>query len=129
MSDVCIVINQRVAEQLAEVVIVAKERRTVIPNGIDPHKYRRDKVAPRLAALPEGRRVIGTAGGLSQEKGTEDLLQAARRLSESHPDIVVCVVGDGPLKARLEAQAWNLGIQDRVGFTGVVEDVRWARAI
>ena len=74
----CISISERVAEQLAEAGPVGPGGCTVIHNGIDLARYRREGVGPWPAQLPQGRRVIGTVGSLTQEKGTEDLLTASR---------------------------------------------------
>ena len=52
--------------------------------------------------------MIGTAGGLTQEKGTDDLLQAAATLCTEHPDLTVCVVGEGPLWLRLRRRRRRL---------------------
>jgi len=44
-------------------------------------------------------------------------------------DLLVCIVGDGALRAELEAEAQRLGIEERVVFAGAVEDVRpWLAA-
>lgn len=124
MTDGCIAISQRVSEQLAEARITSPGQCTVIHNGIDLEFYHRRAVGPRPAQLPACSPVIGTVGSLTREKGTEDLLQAAVTLCRDHPDLTVCIVGDGPLRGALEAQAQALGIAERVVFSGVVEDVR-----
>ena len=99
---------------------------TVIHNGIDLERYRREEVGARPSPLPAGRRILGTVGSLTREKGTQDLLAAAAALrADGFPDLTVCVVGDEPLRGALEARALSEGVL----FTGVVEDVRpWIAA-
>ena len=52
------------------------------------------------------------------------LLRAVPRIAERFPDLKVCIVGDGPLRAELEDQARDLGVSERVRFTGVTSDVQ-----
>lgn len=48
------------------------------------------------------------------------LLHAASRLSESHPNLVVALVGDGPEREHLRELARKLGIADRVVMPGAI---------
>tara|TARA_B100000212_G_scaffold330042_1_gene295925 strand:+ start:148 stop:621 length:474 start_codon:yes stop_codon:yes gene_type:complete len=46
----------------------------------------------------------------------------------SHPDVELVFIGDGPLKASLQALANDLNVASHVRFIGVVSDVRpWLR--
>lgn len=48
------------------------------------------------------------------------LLQAASRLSDTHPDLVVAIVGDGPEREHLRELVQKLGIAERVKMPGAV---------
>lgn len=48
------------------------------------------------------------------------LLHAAARLKDSHPDLVVAIVGDGEERENLKGLAERLGIADRVRMPGAV---------
>ena len=50
-------------------------------------------------------------------------LRAAKRLAERFPQVRFVLVGDGPLRAGLEALANQLGLADRVIFLGNRRDV------
>jgi glycosyltransferase involved in cell wall biosynthesis len=82
------------------------------------------------ARLDPTRPVIGTVGRLEERKGHALLLAAARTMRalapEGRPQIVL--VGDGPLRAPLGAQAAALGIAADVVFLGALADVRPALA-
>ena len=94
----------------------------VIPNGI-----RLPATAPapaRLAGVPEGARVVGTIGRLTWKKAYGDFLEAARRVRTARSDVEFVIVGEGPLRAELEARALRLGIRDHIHFLGEVHDVR-----
>lgn len=59
-------------------------------------------------------------GRLVEKKGVTYLLRAIARVQARLPALRVRIVGDGPLRAGLEAEATALGITDRVTFTGAV---------
>lgn len=57
-------------------------------------------------------------GRLSAQKGLPVLLDAVAMIAEAHPDLRMTIVGDGPLRADLEARAASLGIVQHLNFTG-----------
>jgi glycosyltransferase involved in cell wall biosynthesis len=83
-----------------------------IPNGIDLAAF---AAAPARGEIP----VIGTVAALRPEKNLARLLHAFQRAAASRPARLV-IAGDGPARAGLEALAGELGIADRVRFTGYV---------
>ncbi|MEZ4682496.1 MAG: glycosyltransferase [Caldilineaceae bacterium] len=66
---------------------------------------------------------ITTIGRLKPQKGQHLLLDAVKPLFADHPDVRLLIVGEGPLAAQLQMQAANLGIADRVAFTGLQSDI------
>jgi glycosyltransferase involved in cell wall biosynthesis len=68
------------------------------------------------------------AGRLVLEKRVDLFLRAAAAVMAER-DLFVWICGDGPERPRLAHLAWELGIADRVHFTGFVQDVwRYLRA-
>jgi len=63
-----------------------------------------------------GKKVIMFVGRLVKVKGVDILLRAFARLNR--PDAVLVIVGDGPERENLEHFVTDLGISDRVIFTG-----------
>ncbi|HKV94788.1 MAG TPA: glycosyltransferase family 4 protein [Candidatus Angelobacter sp.] len=61
-------------------------------------------------------------GRLSREKGFDLLLDAFSRIALRHPDWTLKVLGDGPLRSKLEAQAQKLNLGSRIEFTGALPD-------
>jgi glycosyltransferase involved in cell wall biosynthesis len=57
-------------------------------------------------------------GGLRPGKGLEVMLEALRRLRQEGREVVLDLVGDGPLRQSLSDQAEVLGISPRVFFRG-----------
>ena len=80
--------------------------------------------ARRALGVEEGQRVVLAVGRLLEQKGHATLLEAVPALAARCPDVVVVVVGHGPLPGRLERQAADLDVGDRVRLTGFVADAR-----
>ena len=64
--------------------------------------------------------VIGQIARFAPRKGQADLLHAFRALLPDCPHARLLFVGDGWLRGELEAQVKNLGLADKVVFTGLV---------
>jgi glycosyltransferase involved in cell wall biosynthesis len=103
---------------------------SVIPNGINVPAF---LDPPRLAEqrqellrelhLPANARLIGTVGRLWPQKRQRDLIWAADLLKCVHDDTYLLIVGDGPLRWRLERYTRQIQITDRVLFLGERQDV------
>lgn len=100
---------------------------SVIRNGIevDRPSLSRQGVAELRQSfdLPEGAPVVGTVAVLRAQKRLDLWLEAARRVLAERPETRFLVVGDGPLRSELEAEAESLGIAASVRFAGLQEDV------
>jgi glycosyltransferase involved in cell wall biosynthesis len=97
----------------------------VVSLGIDLDRFRRDLADPaRVAGYRGGAApVVGAIGRLVPQKAMHVLIAATPALLEAHPALRVLIVGDGPLRADLEAQAARLGVAHAVRFAGYQEDV------
>jgi glycosyltransferase involved in cell wall biosynthesis len=97
----------------------------VVSLGIDLGRFRRDLADPARVAQYRGgaARVVGAIGRLVPQKAMHVLIDATPALLGAHPDLRVLIVGDGPLRADLEAQAARLGVAHAVRFAGYQEDV------
>jgi glycosyltransferase involved in cell wall biosynthesis len=104
-------------------------RWALLQNGVDTEHFRLappDPAARAALGLDPRRPVVGTIGRLEDRKGHDQLLRAAGTMlaggNGRRPQIVI--VGDGPLREKLQAQAQSLGVGDSVRFVGAVADVR-----
>ena len=98
----------------------------VIPSGIelDQHKNRlsaqeRSQARQKLG-ITDDQMVLLNLGRLGEEKNLDELLQLFHHASKEIPNLVFLIVGDGPARAELERTARELGLQERVIFTGMV---------
>ena len=100
----------------------------VVHNGIDLGRVppfaldRRAARAARSGSIP-ARRLVAQVGRLEPQKDYPTFLAAAARVAAALPDVDFLVVGEGALRAELEALAARLGLADRVRFLGLRHDV------
>lgn len=100
---------------------VPEDRIVVIPNGINKAHF---DTAPASEEAKErlglqGRLVLGFTGFVRDWHGVDHVIDWMA--SGSAPEnVFLFVVGDGPARHDLEAQAKRLGLADAVRFTGVV---------
>jgi glycosyltransferase involved in cell wall biosynthesis len=106
-------------EELVDCVVAATEfsRRKFVAAGFNANKV---VVKPNfMDADPGPREEIGDyavfAGRLSQEKGLATLLEAWERIPRKY---ALKIIGDGPLRASLEAQTVERGLSESVTFCG-----------
>jgi len=64
--------------------------------------------------------IIGKIARFVPRKGHADLFEVLRSISRDVPSARLLLVGDGPLRAQMEAEAKRLGLADKVVFTGLV---------
>ncbi len=73
--------------------------------------------------LSEDEIVFGTVGRLASTKGQSYLIEAFRRVRDRLESARLVVVGDGPLKEKLENMARDSGVLPWISFTGYRNDV------
>lgn len=96
-----------------------QDKYTVIPTGIDLEPYQSaDGNELRAREGWEDDKVMISTGRLAPEKNWKILLQAAAKVYRDHPDLRVVLIGEGPEKEALRDLAAELGLVDRVTFTG-----------
>jgi len=69
----------------------------------------------------EGKKVIIFVGQLINRKGVTHLIQAFNSLNEINPDIILLIVGDGPLKSELQNMC-KVSKHQNVFFTGWIDE-------
>ncbi|MFH0785253.1 MAG: glycosyltransferase [Pseudomonadota bacterium] len=103
---------------------VVREQVIYIPNGVErtvPDKL--PVTVRRELGIPEKSRIIGAIGRLHPSKGHQDLISAFARLAAEMPDIFLLIVGEGELRLKLEKQAKDSNLGDRILFAGCRSDI------
>lgn len=99
----------------------AQARYEAIPNPVN--------VPPGepLSGLP--RPLLLAMGRLSPEKGFDRLLRAFALTQREHPDWTLAILGEGPARLELEAQANQLGLGEKLLLPGnIAEPFAWLRS-
>ncbi len=103
-----------------------RERFEMIYNGIDRSRINSDADAAnrfrQRFSIPANRSLVGQVSWLIPEKGIDDFLEVARRVTTLRPDVQFVWVGDGAARERYEKHAEALGLNDRITFTGMIDD-------
>jgi D-inositol-3-phosphate glycosyltransferase len=103
------------------------------PMGVDFDTFSpgdRQAARSRLG-LPADRRIVLFVGRLSADKGLFNLVQAFARLAARRDDVLLHVIGSGPLLESLQAQVAELALVNRATFVGYVSQAAlpdWYRA-
>jgi PEP-CTERM/exosortase A-associated glycosyltransferase len=102
---------------------IPADKVTVIPNAVDIEKFAVGGVADQDLKSKlglQGTRLIGFIGSFYAYEGLDILLRAVPAMAARLPDLRVLLVGGGPQDAQLRQLAKELGIVDKVVFTGRV---------
>jgi glycosyltransferase involved in cell wall biosynthesis len=97
----------------------------VLSTGIDRTVFEtrdQDMSVRTRYGIPKDAPLLVTVARMGYEKSIDFLLRSFKQVLNRRPDAYYLVVGDGPAKATLESQAHELGIADRVIFTGFIHD-------
>jgi L-malate glycosyltransferase len=106
---------------------VPARRLQCVPNGVDVDRFQLGKAPLPDAELDDpGELLIGTAARLSPEKNLGMLIEAVAEAVARGVRLRLCLLGDGPERARLERLAAPLIAQGRIDMPGAATALeRW----
>ena len=129
-TDVLICVAEGDKKSALEYRLISESKVVVIMLGIDMKEFEvpAEKVRQLRAELGlEGKFIISGIGRLHPQKDFSTALKAVKLLtdknSEKNKNIVFIIVGDGELRAELEAETKSLGITEYVRFLGYRKDI------
>lgn len=117
-----VVVSGYLKDQLVKSGLPA-ERIRVTPNAVDPARFDPARVDGRSVRETYGLAddvVVGFAGCFAKWHGVDHLVRAMGKLAAEFPRARLLMVGDGPKRQEAVDLAAELGIGDRVAFTGKV---------
>ena len=133
-TDLAIAVSESTRQFCLEARKLSPKRVKVVYLGapleeFKPWSAEQEQEARRnLGLTAPGLRIVGTVTRLHESKGNRYFVDAAAILAKQRPELRFVLVGEGPLRPELEAQAARLGIEDRVVFAGFQKDVAAAYA-
>jgi glycosyltransferase involved in cell wall biosynthesis len=127
LVDHMTIVSQAAADRFVGEKIVPARLLTVVPNGVDTESI--GAVPPGAGqalrrSLDLGERFAWLAvGRFEVAKDYPNMLRAFALARARHPEAVLLLVGRGSLQAETAALVSELGLDDRVRFLGVRDDV------
>lgn len=110
-----VALSDEMADQL-RTLGVAPDRILRVDNAVDVDRFQ------PCAADAERPPTVLYVGRLSPEKGGDVLLRSWPAVRGALPQARLIVVGDGPMRAELEALSRELGVADSIEFRGAVRE-------
>ncbi len=127
-ADALVALAETHRRYLVDVEGLQGSQIVVIHNGVDTERFRPATDAEGQALrssfsfAPEDTVLVNVAS-LKPAKRIDLLLEATSGLIRSRGDVRLLLVGDGPSRGDLEALAGRLGIDGKVAFAGIRDDV------
>ncbi|NUM25106.1 MAG: glycosyltransferase family 4 protein [Candidatus Buchananbacteria bacterium] len=96
--------------------------KSVVPNGVDLEKFKKEFSAEELAALRQqlnlskDDKVIITTSRLVHKNGVDTLIQAVKDLP-----VKLLILGSGELEIQLKSLAQEIGVRDKILFLGHID--------
>ena len=133
LSHKTIAVSNAVRDKLIQDYGYPITRTVTIVNGVDLQRYTRSKSSSSAGkkielGLAESDQIVVCISNLNAQKRIDVLLDAFRIVSKNNPRarcvIVGSGLGSGSLESELRRKTIELGLADKVVFTGHVGDVR-----
>ena len=106
--------------------LLPRDRFQMIYNGVDLSRVKCDPQRAidfrRRYSIPLERSIVTQVSWVIPEKGIEDFLETARLVTRENRNVQFVIVGDGHYRQEYMRRAVEMGIEDRVTWTGMVED-------
>lgn len=121
-----VTVSQNLKDFVIEKVGVSPDRLKVVYNGVEalPHCDEADVTeCRRELGLPESDRVVGVVGNLYPVKGHQYLIDGIPSILNKCPNTSFIFAGRGQLEAELKEQVNRLGLDKRVHFLGLRQDI------
>jgi len=127
-----IILSEASRRALIERHKIPQEKIVKIYNGIEIEEYNPDLKEARRKKLEVRRKlglkddmlVIGAIGRLVWQKGFEYLIQAIPKVIEVFPETRFLIVGEGPMRRKLEELGEKFQVKDNIIFAGFRSDVK-----
>ncbi len=97
-------------------------------NSLGPYEYDERTYAYLEELKREGYTVVATVTRFTIQKGLDRFVEAAAKASRKHSKLVFLLAGDGEQRNELLQLSADLGIADKVFFTGFVRGRQWRDA-
>lgn len=105
---------------------ISPEKICVVPNGVDldlfNHDYESQVIRHKYGL--NNCQIIGFVGGFQPWHGLENLVESFSQVHQRFSKTKLLLIGDGPVRSRIEDKARKLGLDSSIVFTGLVQQSR-----
>ncbi len=125
-ADIVVTVSKYSKTRIVELYGVDETRIRVVPNGVDPEKFKPVVVTGEFKAKYglTGKRIVLFVGNLIPRKGLNYLIRAAEIVVKEDPNVVFVIVGKGPLRDRLVANVGERNLSGNFVFLSDIDDER-----
>lgn len=119
-----IVCSRYMEQEVKNVFNLPQDKIRVIPNGVDLRRYqgRGGKQLARSDFAAPDEKIVLFVGRMVYEKGAHLLVEAVPKILHYHPRTKVIMAGQGPALEYLQKRARDLGVYNRIYFTGYIDE-------
>jgi glycosyltransferase involved in cell wall biosynthesis len=106
--------------------LLPRDRFQMIYNGVDLTRVKTEAKRAvefrRRYSIPAERAIVTQVSWIIPEKGIRDFVETARMVTARNPNVQFVVVGDGAYREQYMKEAIEMGLADRLTWTGMVDD-------
>jgi len=123
-ANLVVTVSNYSAEKAVEFYDVDEAKIRVVPNGVDPERFKpaEDGDALKRKLGFGGKPIVLFVGRLIPRKGLQFFVEAAKRVVKERGDALFVIVGDGPLRSNLIAHLVGINISGNFLFLGDVKE-------
>jgi glycosyltransferase involved in cell wall biosynthesis len=126
-NDKMIATSEEIRQCYIQNRVISPEKVITIPSAVDVERFSglnyRNELRTQLGVNTSSL-LVGTVARLVQAKRLDRLLEAARMVCNAVPQAQFMIIGDGPMREKLEGQAMRLDLAPKyVRFLGNRQDV------
>lgn len=120
-ADKIIAVSQFTKSQILRNYNVSQDKVSVVYNAIDKSEFstnNQDEDYPDF----NNKKIVLFLGRITLHKGPDYFIKAAKKVLDHRDDVIFVVSGSGDMENQVVEQAADLGIADKVLFTGFLRD-------
>jgi len=127
-ADCIIAVSNYTKQKIIENYRIKEEKIVAVHNGHDPELMPKASVEEKIERIKKHYKIVLFLGRITLQKGPDYFVYAAKKLTEIREDVIFIMVGTGDMQRFVMEKAAELGIADRIIFTGFLRGEELARA-
>ncbi len=121
-----VAVSENLKQFIVERIGISADRIKVVYNGVDavaPCNHVEVELCKKELGIPAQDKVVGVVGNLYPVKGHQYLIEGIPAVLQTCPDTSFVFAGRGELETQLKEQVHHLGLDKRVQFLGLRQDI------